>query len=156
MDLKRRSFFQFYRAKDHLPRAGYRRRVRPFLLHFSLALFFLTVTLGCSLLNRDTPAPVPEGQAGQVTLVCSQECANRGQCGQTTDGRTVILGHPERPAVSDHQMIFNADTAFPMVSANTQRVQVIATGEQFDAQFYLITRPEDGRSGWVAGWCVVQ
>ena len=75
-------------------------------------------------------------------------------CGQTRDGRSVVLGHPERPAVQDHQMIFTTGSPMTFVSANTRRVRVIATGEEFDQTFYLITRPEDGRSGWVAGWCV--
>jgi len=146
--LKAHNLFRFYR-----PGAW---RIRPFLLHLPLTLFFLTFTLGCSLLNRNSAAPVPEGQAAApVALVCGDECAARGQCGQASDGRSVILGHPERPVVSGHQMIFNADTSLPLVGTSTQRVQVVATGEQFDTNFFLVTRPEDGRSGWVAGWCVL-
>ncbi|MCA9874921.1 MAG: hypothetical protein KC441_14725 [Anaerolineales bacterium] len=148
------SFSQLGQAPpDHFA-AGFRQRIRPFCLYLPLALFFLTFILGCSLLNRNTPTPVPEGQNVQVTLVCSPECASRGQCGQTTDGRSVIFGNSDRPSVSDPQMLFNADEAFPLVAANDQRVQVVTTGEQFDTTFYLITRPQDGRSGWVPGWCV--
>jgi hypothetical protein len=132
------------------------RWTRPSLPHLILALFFLFFTLGCSLLNRNAEPPAVEEQAvTQLTLVCSDECARRGQCGQTTDGRSVILGHPERPVVTGHQMIFAADAAFPMVGTSNQRLQIMATSEQFDHTFYLLTRPEDGRSGWVAGWCVV-
>lgn len=128
---------------------------RPFPTPFFLALFFLFFITGCGLFNRDPQTQPPEGQAvTQITVVCSDECARRGQCGQTRDGRSVVLGHPERPAVQDHQMIFTTGSPMTFVSANTRRVQVIATGEEFDQTFYLITRPEDGRSGWVAGWCV--
>lgn len=148
--LKTHPFFRFFQT-------GTWRRARPFPAHLILALFFLTFTLGCSLLNPDTPDPAPEGQAAaQVTMVCSEECAKRGQCGQTADGRSVILGHPDRPVVSDHQMLFSADASLPMVGTRSQRVRVVTTGAEFDATFYLVTRPEDGRSGWVAGWCVVQ
>ncbi len=81
---------------------------RPFLIHphqhksvvslFGLALFFLLVVLGCS--RGGDEAPVVEGAPQQQgTLVCSEECAARGQCGKTIAGNeSVILGHPDHPA----------------------------------------------------------
>ncbi|MBK8988156.1 MAG: hypothetical protein IPM39_19175 [Chloroflexi bacterium] len=133
------------------------RRTRPYLFHLALALFFLFFTLGCSLLNRNADQPPPlEQAASPINLVCSEECARRGQCGTIADGRSVILGHPERPVVSGHQLVFATDTPVTLVGTSIQRLQIIATSEQFDHTFYLVTRPNDGRSGWVAGWCVGQ
>lgn len=100
-------------------------------------------------------AETPPAAVTQVTVVCSEACANRGQCGQTADGRSVILAHPDQPAVRDHQILFAADSTAALVATNSQTVQVVATGQQFDQNFYLLTRPEDGRSAWVAGWCVL-
>ena len=133
------------------------RWTRPYLFLFALVLFFLFFTLGCSLLNRNADQSATEEQATTpINLVCSEECARRGQCGTIADGRSVILGHPERPVVSGHQLVFATDTPVTLVGTSIQRLQVRATSEKFDHTFSLVTRPNDGRSGWVAGWCVGQ
>ena len=136
---------------------------RPFLIHphqhksvvslLGLALFFLLFVLGCS--RGGDEAPVEEGASQQQgTLVCSEECAARGQCGKTVSGNEpVILGHPDRPAVQDHQMTFQADYTLPIVGTAEELVQVVSTGEQFQQTFFLLQR-SDGRTGWVAGWCL--
>ena len=136
---------------------------RPFLIQphqyksgvslLGLALFFLLFVLGCS--RGGNEVPVEEGAPQQQgTLVCSEECAARGQCGKTVAGNEpVILGHPDRPTVQDHQMTFQADYTLPIVGTAEELVQVVSTGEQFQQTFFLLQR-SDGRTGWVAGWCL--
>ena len=136
---------------------------RPFLIHphqhksgvslLGLALFFLLFVLGC---GGSDATPIGDGSAPQqqAILVCSEECAARGQCGKTVAGNEpVILGHPDRPAVQEHQMTFQADYTVPIVGTAEELVQVVSTGEQFQQTFFLLQR-SDGRTGWVAGWCV--
>ena len=121
-----------------------------------LTLFFLLFILGCNQGNGDTPPP--EGEVPpleqQGTLVCSEECAARGQCGKTINGeQPVILGHPDHPAVQDHQMTFPAEYTLPIIGTKDELVQVLSTGEQFYHTFFLIKRADE-RVGWVAGWCI--
>ena len=121
---------------------------------FGLAIFFLLFVLGCSR-GGDTP-PVEEGAVPQQqgTLVCSEECAARGQCGKTVNGnQPVILGHPDHPAVQDHQMTFQAEYTLPIISTKEEILQVVSTGEQFPHTFFLLQRA-DNQVGWVAGWCL--
>jgi hypothetical protein len=139
---------------------------RPFLRHpnqslnkislIGLAFFFLLFIIACGGGGEETP---PEGQPEaaaqqQGTLVCSEECAARGQCGTSVNGgQTVILGHPDRPAVQDHQMTFQAENTLPILGTKDELLQVLTTGEQFNHTFFLLERG-DGRVGWVAGWCL--
>lgn len=137
---------------------------RPFLLKthqsksivslLGLTIFFLLFVLGCNRGGEEVP--VEEGAAPQQqgTLVCSEECAARGQCGKTVNGDgPVILGHPDRPAVQDHQMTFQAEYTLPIISTKEEQLQVLSTGEQFTHTFFLLQRADE-RVGWVAGWCV--
>ncbi|MFO7682259.1 MAG: hypothetical protein R6X34_19645 [Chloroflexota bacterium] len=119
--------------------------------------FFLFFVLGCSLLNPDSNETAPaEGEAPpaqQAMLVCSDECAARGQCGHlVSNDQPVILGHPERPAVQEHQLTFPSDTPLPVLGIRDEIVQSVTTSEQFSHPFYLVQRA-DSQTGWVAGWC---
>jgi hypothetical protein len=125
-------------------------------IFFILAFVVLLLAVWLFLGRGGDETATPAGPAVTlVTLVCNDECADRGQCGRLADGRYVVLAHPDQPAVRDHQLLFAADSTAALVATNVQTVQVIATGEQFDQPFYQLTRPEDGRSAWVAGWCVL-
>lgn len=139
---------------------------RPFSFHlhqsksaaslFGLALFFLLFVLGCSRGGEEAPPAESEAAAAQqqATLTCNEECAARGQCGTLANGgQSVILGHPDYPAVQDHQMTFQAEYTLPIVGTKDELVQTLSTDEQFSHTFYLLQRADE-RVGWVAGWCV--
>lgn len=122
-----------------------------------LSLFFLLFILSCSR-GSEEPPPAEETDAAQQqqqgTLICSEECAARGQCGTTvSSNQPVILGHPDHPAVQDHQMTFQAEYTLPIIDTKDELIQVLATDEQFPHTFFLLQRA-DGRAGWVAGWCL--
>jgi hypothetical protein len=121
------------------------------------ALFFLILIgllglFGCR--RAEEPDPAELEVMPQIMVVCNEACASRGQCGQAADGRLLVLGHPDRPVVREHGMIFEHETAVFFVNTREETLQVVSTTEQFSHTFYLVTRPEDRRSGWVAGWCV--
>ncbi|PID85437.1 MAG: hypothetical protein CSB13_08085 [Chloroflexi bacterium] len=122
-----------------------------------LVLFFLLFLGACGREGEapaspeETPLP-PVQQQGE--LLCSDECAARGQCGSTpNDEQKFILGHPEFPAVSGHQMTFPTDHTLPILGTQSKLVQELSSKEQFMHTFFLIRR-EDERTGWVAGWCL--
>lgn len=118
-----------------------------------LTIFFLLFILGCSRGGEDAPGEGETAAQQQGTLVCSEECAARGQCGKTVNGdQIVILGHPDRPAVKEHQMTFPAEDTLPIVSTKEELIEVVSTGEQFSQIFFLLQRADE-RVGWVAGWC---
>ncbi len=126
-----------------------------FLALLGVFLFFV---LGCSVLNRGSEPPPAEGAAlvagQQASLVCSQSCADRGQCGYLlNNSQPVILAYSEGPALENPQMIFPADTVLPLLGVKDVLLQVAATNEQFTHPFYFIQR-SDGAAGWIAGWCV--
>ena len=119
-----------------------------------LAFLFLLFIAGCSRGGEETEPTTAEGTQQLGTLVCSEECAARGQCGTSVNSnQPVILGHPDHPAVQDHQMTFQAEYTLPIIGAKDELVQVVSTGEQFNHTFFLLQRADE-RVGWVAGWCL--
>ena len=135
---------------------------RPFFPHpqqgkaisslLGLALFFALFILGCG--GGDEAVVEETVTEQQGTLVCSQACSDRGQCGTPVNGdQPVILGHPDFPAVQNQQMIFLADSTLPIIGSKEELLQVVATDEQFNHTFFLVKRTDE-RVGWVPGWCI--
>ena len=97
------------------------------------------------------------GPTTAATLTCSQECADRGQCGQSPDrGRVVLLG-AAAPAVSP--LDFNlaiADGAAVSV-LETRPVQVVenTSGFAFSVDFYRVLVLDRNVEGWVTAWCIL-
>lgn len=119
-----------------------------------LALLFGVFILGCRGGDGETSVEGEAAPQQQGTLVCSQECADRGQCGTTVNGdQTVILGHPDFPAVQDQQMTFPAESTLPVIGTQDELLQVVSTNEQFNHTFFLVQRTDE-RVGWVPGWCI--
>ena len=136
--------------RPFLPKSHHNKSIVSLL---GLTLFFLLFILGCSRGGEEVPVEGETAPQQQGILVCSEECAARGQCGKTVNGdQTVILGHPDRPVVQDHQMTFPAEDILPIVSTKEELLEVVSTGEQFSHLFFLLQRADE-RVGWVAGWC---
>lgn len=98
----------------------------------------------------DLPAPGP-------TLTCSQECADRGQCGESTDrGRVVLLSTIE-PGLSPEEFdLAVADgSAVSILESRPVEVRETASGFQFSVDFHRVLVQDRNVEGWVAGWCVL-
>ena len=127
-----------------------------------LASFVIIISLiaACGGGNDDAPADDGIGDvapAGGTALTCSQECADRGQCGESTDRGTVVLLNLEQPAVmaAEHDLAVPAATAVNVVEERLVTVLETATGAEFQVPFYRVFVPERNVEAWVAGWCVI-
>lgn len=131
-----------------------------------LTLFMSAVT-ACSLLGGgdegqdQVAAPADQGleaiPAGQPTLTCSQECADRGQCGESTDRGTVVLLSTVQPAVAaaDHDLAVPEGTAVSIVETRPITVVENASGQEFPVNFHRVAIPLRNTEAWVADWCIV-
>lgn len=88
-------------------------------------------------------------------LVCSPACLSQGQCGTTTDDRTVILAHNTQPATRDHNVILANNSTVNILEQQTRNV-LDAAGTTFSLNFFLVQSAEGGPNSWVAGSCVNQ
>ncbi len=129
--------------------------VRPFAILFTCLLLFTA----CSLINRNIEPPAILGHdillQGQGRLVCSSECAERGQCGDIRGQGSVVLGGRFEPLTVEHDVYFPANTQVTIMGVQTYQAMLVSQGEPFLANFYVISLP-DGEMGWVAGWCLAQ
>ena len=119
-------------------------------------LFTLTA---CSLINQETDTAV----LGHTTtfaidttavLTCSQECANRKQCGTANEQSDVILAGRDRPQTGPHDIFLPATQSVTIRNATTVSVQYLPSNEQASLTFYDVVLADGSKSGWVAGWCV--
>ena len=93
----------------------------------------------------------------QGQLACSQECRDRGQCGDSPDRGTVILLNREQPAVdrNEHDLAIAQATTVDILERQTRTVVEEATGNAFPVEFFRVNVPERGEVAWVASWCFV-
>jgi hypothetical protein len=105
-------------------------------------------------------APLAAGE--QVVLVCSEECAARGQCGSLSDGTKAILGQDSGPIIRGHNRFF-IEGAVVNIDETTNRDLVSAVNGvpvfeaiPFTHTFYRVTQPELLKTAWVSGWCIVR
>jgi hypothetical protein len=101
-------------------------------------------------LGHQTQLP-PQSQA---ILTCSEECAARGWCGTTDDERQVVLGNAENVSAVPQDRVFLHGSIVFINLVSMATIESVATGQQAQLPFYLVTSPEQGRSAWVAGWCI--
>jgi len=118
-----------------------------------LAGFILLVACGGT-------APLTPGE--QATLVCSEECAARGQCGTLSDETKAVLGHDSGPIVRGHNRFF-VENVVVNVDETTQRDLVgalngvpLLEATPFPHIFYRVTQPEIAKTAWVSGWCIAR
>ncbi|HEX6386376.1 MAG TPA: hypothetical protein VF177_17020 [Anaerolineae bacterium] len=94
----------------------------------------------------------------QATLVCSQECIDRGQCGTTLDGQTFVLGGAIQPVVDAHDRLFANNTLVVVNNSDIRTLQPVQPaptgGEPFPHTFYQVTTIDSSKAGWVSSWCI--
>lgn len=135
---------------------------------FVLVVTIMNVVVACSLLGggdgdpaAQTPGDGDGGQqpapAGATTLTCSQECADRGQCGESADRGQVVLLSADQPAVAatEHELAVAAGSSVNVVDARSVTVVEETSGLEFPINFYRVFIPERNTEAWVAGWCVL-
>lgn len=127
-----------------------------------LVSFVIIISLiaACGGGNDDAPPDDGVGDvapAGGTALTCSQECADRAQCGESVDRGTVVLLNLEQPAVlaDEHDLAVPAATAVNVVEERLVTVLETATGSEFEVPFYRVFVPDRNVEAWVAGWCVI-
>ena len=123
-------------------------------------LVVLWVLVACGGGGREE---TPEGagaipSAFQATLVCSQECANRGLCGTSPDRGRVVLLNREGPSVTpaEYDLAIAENSVVDIVDQRVERIVEVATTIEFDTTFFHLFVPERQDAGWVAAWCLVQ
>jgi hypothetical protein len=130
--------------------------LRPTL--YLAATFFALILLLAAC--RDDNAPF--AQNDRALIACSEECAARGQCGTTDDGRRVVLANSAGPAVSQHDTLYTDETQVVIAGliereliAARNGAPLIAEATPFPHTFYQVT-DQEGRSAWVSGWCLAR
>ena len=128
-------------------------RLRPALPF--VALLALMLLAAC----RDEVVPLGVNEPAKIN--CSEECANRGQCGRLPDDRPAILASEGGPAVSGHNRFFFNESLVTIT--NTQERELIPASngvpinmqaERMPHTFYQVT---DGvKTAWVSGWCLAR
>lgn len=102
-----------------------------------------------------------EAAGGTVELVCSSECANRGQCGTTVNDPQiqVVLGGLDSPIIdAGMQNVFIISGAVVEVKETwTGEVEQV-NGRRFNEQFSRVEfRNSFGdiqKTGWFPDWCI--
>jgi hypothetical protein len=122
--------------------------LRPLFL--CLLLLSVTACFGGGDLVLGHEAPL----AGDAVLTCSQDCADRAQCGQSTDRGEVVLLSPFGPVTQGHTMAVPVDTTVQIIDRRQETAVAVLTNELATVLFYRVTIPDRAEPGWVAGWCL--
>lgn len=135
-------------------------------IHSALLLIVVAqLVLACSVLGGGDadPYPAPEDGTGSdlpltgASLTCSQECADRGQCGTSTDRGAVVLLSADQPAVSpvDFELAIADGAAVSVLETRSVNVQESSSGFEFPVNFYRVLALDRNVEGWVAAWCIL-
>src|SRR5690606_28179854 len=95
-------------------KTGWRRPVSLFVLFALMALLG-----GCVFGGSDPTLGHVTLLQNNGTLVCSEACRDRGQCGSTLEGEVVLL-HSARPATRDHDVAIATNTSVMIMEVRTE------------------------------------
>lgn len=151
------------RNERHRSGGGNRFAARPQLLGGRKPALLLLILMSQLLLaclgggGNDDPAQPPASDAlvGSF-LACTQDCTDRGLCGESPDRGTVVLLSSDAPAVSplDFELAVADGAAVNVLESRSVPVQENATGTIFNIEFYRVQAQERAVEGWVAAWCI--
>jgi len=105
----------------------------------------------------------PEEEVPDIaTLVCNQECADRGQCGtaQGDGNKIVVLGGKDSPVVEaqKHDVFFLSGSTVEVKSSMEVTLAEVEGGGEFSQTFsrveWLNPMGDITETGWVADWCI--
>jgi hypothetical protein len=127
------------------------KRFFPLLLLMALSLSLAA----CSLIAGGSNGSETEAQQVEtrVTLVCSQECRQFGQCGVNDNDEAMVLGHSASPSLTGHDRLFPADQAVILLQRQAREAGTQARA-QIPVTFFNVRTEDGSQVGWVAGWCV--
>ena len=124
----------------------------------SVGLFFLTLTLASACGRGGSEEDLLLGSdntlSGNGVLTCSQDCSDRALCGLVDNQETVLL-NSSGPSTINHDLVIPSGTQVSIDHQEMHPVIQVSDQSSFRAPFYQIFL-EDGRSGWVSGWCLGQ
>jgi hypothetical protein len=130
--------------------------VRPIIY---LAVVLLGLVLLLAACGDDE---VPLAQNDRALIACSEECAARGQCGTTDDGRRVVLANSAGPEVSRHDTLYTDETQVSIAELTQRELIAARNGSPlmneatpFPHTFYKVA-DQEGRSAWVSSWCLAR
>lgn len=119
-----------------------------------LLVMVMLLAAGCG--GGDTGATIQ--LQSQATLVCSQECIDRGQCGTTLEGQSFVLGGAIQPVVDAHDRLFADGTLVVVNNSDIRTLQPVQPaptgGEPFPHTFYQVTTIDGSKAGWISSWCI--
>lgn len=123
------------------------------LLILLASTFF--VLNACSVLKiiQDEQPEEDSSKVEEATLICSEECHDRGQCGLDELGTEFVLMAESAPALENHDQAVQANTPVTIIRKEVRSVIRTISGVPLDTPFYNIVLPDDGQA-WVAGWCL--
>jgi hypothetical protein len=122
---------------------------------FILLASTIIVLNGCSVLKiiQDEDAGSELLDIEESTLICSEECQDRGQCGRDEEGSEFVLMNLASPVVEKHDRSIQANTPVTIVGEEIRSVILLSSSAAIDVPFYQVALP-DGARAWVAGWCL--
>jgi hypothetical protein len=127
-------------------------RLRPTLTLVALLLLALLAACGGD--------PVPLAVDEPAVIDCTDECADRGQCGRLVDDRLAALGHSAGPAVTGHDRFFVHETAVVVREVSERQLVGASSGIPLEGATpfpHLFYRVEgEGKNAWVSEWCVAR
>ena len=127
-------------------------RLRPTL---ALATLFALAFYLAACRGEVVPLAVDE----QVQITCTDECADRGQCGRLLDERRAVLANEGRPVVKNHNRFF-LDEALVVVREVSNRELIAArdgvplTDEALPFPHIFYRVEGEGKNAWVSEWCI--
>jgi hypothetical protein len=122
-------------------------------------LFFISSTFlvlsACSVLNiiQDEQPEADPSKVENATLICSEECEDRGQCGLDEQGSAFVLMSKSSPVLENHEQAYQTNTPVSIVGDEIHSVIQTSDSAEIETPFYRIILP-DGGQAWVAGWCL--
>jgi uncharacterized low-complexity protein len=131
------------------------------ILTWALWVLIIVAVIGAAYFAWQYLSQDETQEPEQVTLVCSQECAERGQCGEAQGGNdaAVVLGGKDAPAVeaNQHDVVFLAGSR-ANVQSSMEATLIDNDGREFTQSFSRVEAlnpmGDIAETGWVAEWCI--